>query len=568
MAGSISTLGVGSGLDLQDILDQLREVDTSAQLNPKKDKITALEIQLDEFTVVNNKLLTMKSAALDLSLSSTFLGRTVTSSDEDVLTATVSDGATVQSASLTVTTLASKSSWMSEGKTSENAIVYVPTSQQSTNGVAAKTSTIASGAGSLTIAFGASDTITVSVDAATVLEDGGANSLVDLINIDAENGGKVTASSFQVSGSWYLRIEATGGTGESYRVGISTNGTDLTLAPPNKTFGYQVGSDDDDTTIISVAADTTLSELVALINGDADNPGATAKIINVGGASPYRLVLQADSTGEDSRISFTLAHLPDMDMSEQQGAGASSLNAQFSIDGISYQRQTNTISDVLTGVTLTLKGAGTSTVSVSSNDTALKDLITSLVNAYNDVVQELRDKSAYNEEENAFGILAGTTLRDLPFYLQNLMASANTADGDGNIGSLFDLGLTFNRDGTITIDSAKLSAAIANYPDGVKAFFLGDEDEDIVGFADLVNERLRTITSSSGQIQAEKTAARERIDQLELIIETETERLDKRYAILTKQFIELDRYMNQMTSISNFLSSQFSSLSKTSSGSK
>lgn len=563
-SGSISTLGVGSGLQLQDILDQLREVDTSTLLNPKKDRITALETQFDEFTVVNNKLLTMKSSALDMSLSSTFLGRTVTSSDEDVLTATVSDGATVQSASLTVTSLASKSSWMSGGKATEDAIVYVPTSQQSTNGVAAKTSTIASGAGSLTITFGASDTITVSVDAATVLEDGGANSLVDLINNDAENGGKVTASSFQVDSSWYLRIEATGGTGENYRVGISTNGTDLTMAPPNKTFAYQVG---DTTTTISVAADTTLTELAALINSDADNPGATASIIDDGGANPYRLVLQADDTGEDNRIRF-LAQMPDMTMTEQQGAAASSLNAQFSIDGISYQRQDNTITDVFSGLSFTLKGTGTSTISVSNNDTAIEDLITSLVSAYNDAVQELRDKIAYDDEEDQLGILAGTTLRDLPFELQNLMTTANEADGDGNIQSLFDLGLEFERDGTISMDSETLSSAIANYADGVKAFFLGDEEQGITGFADMVNERLRTLTTSGGQIDAEKTSAQDRIDVLELSIVTETERLDKKYALLTKQFIELDRYMNQMTSISNFLTSQFNSLTKTSGSGK
>ncbi|MCK5229874.1 MAG: hypothetical protein KAR13_06395, partial [Desulfobulbaceae bacterium] len=60
----------------------------------------------------------------------------------------------------------------------------------------------------------------------------------------------------------------------------------------------------------------------------------------------------------------------------------------------------------------------------------------------------------------------------------------------------------------------------------------------------------------------EKSAAQTRISDLELAIESETDRLNKKYDLMAKQFIELDRYMNQMTSISSYLTSQFDSLSK------
>ena len=114
MAGSISTLGVGSGLQLQDILDQLREVDQGV-IDRKQADITALDVQLEEFTVVKNQLLKLKSSALDLSLAGTFIGRTVTTSDEKIVDATVMDGATVKSTSLDVTKMAEQSSWLSGG---------------------------------------------------------------------------------------------------------------------------------------------------------------------------------------------------------------------------------------------------------------------------------------------------------------------------------------------------------------------------------------------------------------------------------------------------------------------
>lgn len=564
MAGSISTLGIGSGLQLQDILDKLRAVDQQV-VDRKKTSITKYQSQLDEFTVVKNKLLTLKSAALNLSLSSSFTGRTVSSSSESVATATASDGATVKNSALTVTNLAQKSNWMSSsGVTSSDSIIYVPTSQVSSGVTDPVTGSIASAPGQLTIAFGASSTITVDVDSGTMLDDSGASglSLVDLINNDLENAGKITASTYTVGSETFLRVETAtpGGSGESNRIAISTNDTTLTFTPPNKLLTIQSGGK---ATSLSVAADTTLSQLVTQINNDTTNPGITASTINDGidPANPYKLILTATSFGEEKRITF-LTQLPDLAMAEQASqAVANSLNSQFTTDGIAYQRQTNSISDVITGVSLNLQGTGSSTITVINNDDAIKEMIASLVTAYNDVVQEVKGKSGYDTKTENFGILSGTTLRDMPYDLQSLITSTNRADSGNNITSLFNLGLEFNRDGTISINDSTLTTTISTYGEGIQDFFLGDSDNYIEGFADKINNRLRTLTGASGLLEGEKTAAQTRIDDLNLKFAADSARLDKRYEQLTKQFVALDRYMNQMTSMSNFLTGQFNSLS-------
>lgn len=580
MAGSISTLGIGSGLQLQDIIDQLREVDNQAITN-KEDQIADLEEQYSEFNVVKNKLLALKSYALDLSLFTTFLSRSVTSSDEKVFTTTVVDDATLQSSSITITGVASKSSWKSSsGMSSQNSIVYVPTAVQSATGVADTGSTAFTASDELVITFGSGDsqkTITVNG-----LTDNTLTQVVDAINGDADNenvgGGDndryVTAESFEVDGLHYLRVKTdyAGGTGENNRVTIATQLSDVTLQAPDKTFVYSV---DGTTVSLSVAADTTLSGLADLINNDNDNPGVTVNVIDDGDSTnPYRMVLQSDTSGEDNRISF-LAQLPDMSMAEQQGADAESLNARFTIDDIAYQRQSNTITDVMFGVTLTLVGAGSATATVASNDTDLFDKITNFVTAYNDAVKEIEDNVAWDEETEEFGILARTTLRDMTYELQSLMTSTVEADSTGKVRSMFDLGLDYGRGGisfdssgneielpTISIDSDTLAAAITDNSTAVQSFFLGDDTNEIVGFADLLNDRLRTLTAGNSQVEAEKSAAQTRISDLELAIESETERLNKKYELMAKQFIELDRYMNQMTSISSYLTSQFSSLSE------
>lgn len=680
MAGSISTLGIGSGLDLQNILEQLQAIDEEV-IDKKRDEVTTYTEQINEFTEVNNGLLAMKSTALDLSLSSNYLARTVTSSDEKVVTATVVDGTPVNAQSITVGRLATKSSFITGGSATADTSVYVPNSQESTTGVVdPAVDSIVAADGTLVINSGdaaSPTTITVNITAGMTMDD-----VVNAINNDDENVGavNVTAATYVVDGATYLRISDTGAdTGELGRVSIGTNGTDLSFSPPTKLLAFQANGN---TFTLDVAADTSLTELAGLINSDSTNPGVTASIIDDGSSgNSFKLVLQANDTGADGEISF-LSYLPDISFT-MQGETGDNLNALVTVDNISYQRQSNTITDVVSGMTLTLQGAGAATVSVANNDEDVTALINELVTAYNDVVQNINDKAGYDETTEEFGLLAGTTIRGLPYDLQALMTGSNDADTTGTVESLFDLGLAFERDGSITIDQTVLSAMVADQPDALRDFFIGtstsiavpqlnsntgvsdagldsvvttngslvlrygagasdtitvgltagDTLNDLVsaingdsenvgngtngrmvtastyivdgttylrlesantsgtgdvtaisldtngtnlsfgastdryiyntveGFADKVNGSLRTLTSSIGQVAAEKSGAQERIDSLNIQIEEDSTRLEKKYDLMAQQFVALDSYMSQMTSIANYLTGQFESLS-------
>ena len=108
--GSITSLGIGSGLDLQDIIDQLKGVD-EAVITAKQAEQTELQTQVDAYNTVNAKLFSIKSDALNLSLGSNFLANSVSISDEEILSATVGDGYEASSYSLEVTRKAQKNSW-------------------------------------------------------------------------------------------------------------------------------------------------------------------------------------------------------------------------------------------------------------------------------------------------------------------------------------------------------------------------------------------------------------------------------------------------------------------------
>lgn len=448
--GTISSLGVGSGLDLNSMLDNLRVVDEQL-VTRKKTEVTSIESQLDEFTVVNNKLLTMKSVALDLSLSSTYFNRTVTSSDDSVVTVAAISGATEQSTSVVIERLAAKSAWLASGMSSKDSKV---------------------------------------------------NTVGDF-------------------------------------------------------FRYSIGGKD---VSVTVPAETTLNDLAELINNDKNNAGVMARVIDSGsGTERYRLMLQAETTGSASSI--TLTEVPGLMAMQRQETNAEELDAKLLVDNIVYYRSSNSINDIMPGVTLNIQKIGSASISVAADNGGLVEKITGFVTAYNEAVQELVSQTRYDSETESFGLLSRTTLRDLPFDLQKLMTTSNKADSAGLVTTMFDLGLEFDRDGNITIDEEVLAAAIAEAPDSVSAFFLGDEDAEITGLADTVNDYLRAATSGTGQVAAEKSAAQDRIKDLELSIEAQTERLDKRYEMLTRQFVALDQYMSQMKSMGNYLTGQFDNLS-------
>ena len=725
MAGTISTLGVGSGIDLQGMLEQLREIDDEV-LTQKADQITVYENKLAEFTTVTNKLYSIKSSALDLSLETTYLDRTVSSSDEEVVTATVLSGTEPRSSSLEVTQLATSSSWLMGVGENAGEPVGADSATDNVYGVAISqsssvyedsdvTAALYSG-GSLTVDYGpaAAPTATFTINAAADMtleelatainndaanvEDGGLGESVNgrmvtatvetnedgekflqvksdyvaasgeshqvavsvtdahadaalsfsgstkemtfqlgstlstdnalaqgktftityensgapltisidaadfaaadadisgylsfeelaaAINSDTENqtGGDpatyVTATvvTDAATGNTYLEVvSANGGTGRDDMVTIASNDTSLNIAAEDLVT-QTVGSLSN-TFTVDVNATTTLTELAETINDATDNLGVSASVIDDGSLTDsYFLSLVADGVGEESRIIFSAGqeYLDGLYSQEKQGSDTT-LNASFVMDGITFQRTSNSFSDVMSGVTITLEKAGSATITVGNNNDAIKEMIQDLVTAYNDAVQEVKEKSGYDADTEEFGVLADTSLRDLPQTLRNLMTttiegdpdniSYETIDGvltktDTSVTTLFDLGLEFNRDGTITLDAEVLDTVLSGRAAEVEAFFLGDSDRDIEGFADMVNDQIWQLTNGEGQIAGETNAAESRISDLETKIEQETSRLDKKYELMTQQFIELDRYMSQMTSLSSYLASQFESL--------
>lgn len=229
-------------------------------------------------------------------------------------------------------------------------------------------------------------------------------------------------------------------------------------------------------TITIEPSSNTLSGVRDAIN--AANVGVSATIVNDGTSN--KLVLTAKDTGAANSLKITVS---DDDGSNLDAAGLSALafeptagagsgknltqvqaaqDAKLRIDGIDIVKSSNTITDAIEGVTLSLLKTNTgspTTLNVSPDTAAAKTAVEAFVKSYNSINQTLSDLSAYNPGAKRGAILQGDSAA---FSIQRGIRSALTAmmgDGSG-FTSLSQIGVTLQKDGSLAVDSAKLQASM------------------------------------------------------------------------------------------------------------
>ncbi|WP_027359293.1 flagellar filament capping protein FliD [Desulforegula conservatrix] len=657
MAGTISTLGIGSGLELQSILDQLKAGE-QAPITKKKAEQLVIKDRISEFDTLQASLLSMKDKALGLSLSSTYLKRKVSLSDTKPASVIAQDGIDTGSYNLEVTSLAQKSSWKtSTGVAAADSYVNsTGKDMQFSYSVGTKTRTlnVASGTTISQLAAAINDDAQNLGIKATVSKDGsgatpyklllqsntlgeaGRISDVSMAGLEQWNSnsafttGKMTVQDADsdwptnpvLSGTWngasagtYAFTESSGtaktigvdeitlnwtGPGATtgsivvpagYTAGTKISGPDgmeFAFTPAEVLAGgeeYEVQVENSainsaDTNFVytyngatrsvAVPNGSDLRDLADLINNDPANTAGskvTASLVDSGNGS-FKLKLAADTFGADVNVTSTWTGMEMTDASsamsfaEEAGASGASLDAVVKLDGVSYTRASNTITDIVEGLTIKLQATGQTNIEIAQDagdvGTNIKDFISNLVKFLN----EVDENDNYDKDTKTGGSLFGlSSFSSFRRQLVNQVLSSVDIEGS-NIKSLVDLGLDVARDGTISLDTDTLDSAIKDNFEDVKKLMLGDPDKDITGWADTINNSLRYATrTGSGLIATEKAAAETKLAMFDTQIERAQALLDKRYEILTKQFQALDKFSSSMNSMSSYLTSQFDSLS-------
>jgi len=331
---------------------------------------------------------------------------------------------------------------------------------------------------------------------------------------------------------------------------------------------------------IEIGAADTLDELVAKIN--EAGVGLTASVINDGtGDNPYRLVLSSGTTGRLGKIAFS-GDIPGLSLETLSDASDATIvvGDPSSPNAIVVTSSSNTVTDVVPGLTLNLLGTSQDPVEVTVGrdvETLVTDVKT-FVKTFNDTLDSIDELTQYIPETEARGILLGdSTVRRIEDRLYQAV-SAFVNDGDAALKSFMDVGLRVssasleNPGPRLRLDEEKFREAFENDPEAVKALFArvttDDEDNVVkVGLAARLDDVIETLTTTAGgllniqdqRLQSKIDLYNERADDLQKLLDLKEARLYAQFQAMELALASLQAQQSSLAVLANLAASSYSS---------
>lgn len=293
--------------------------------------------------------------------------------------------------------------------------------------------------------------------------------------IDATAGLRATAGTGASAGTYQVQVMqlaqaqtlVTSGL-SSPRSSIGSGAIQFTVGsgPPAKVTTIEIGS-----------ANNSLYGIRDAINAAA--AGVRATVVQDGSEAPHRLVLTTSATGASEQMDITvsgdsalqqlLEHHPDIAGARRLQQTLAPQDALLHMDGIELRSPTNTFRQAVEGLTLNASkiDAAPTTLRVERDRASLEEKLNNLVSSYNDLSKSIRSSTAYDINRRSGAVLYGESgLRGLLNQTRNLIASPVGTDGAFN--RLSQIGVEFQKDGSLSINASRLSSVLDTNPDDVQ----------------------------------------------------------------------------------------------------
>jgi len=548
MGGTVSSLGIGSGVLTSDVIDQLKEADKAATVTPIEREITLNDQKKQAMDLLDSLMSSFKGSTSSLADDTIFQNRTVNGTT-DAITVTANPGVDTQSFSITDTSLATSSVNQSGSFTSEDSLV-------------------ASGDGSLNLNIDGQD-FTIDYTASTTLTE-----LKDQINEVA--GESVTASILQTGDNEFSLVLKSDKTGTAQDITLTDNSGNIDDKLINKTFKSDyftdpsdaVASSDGSMTVsvggvsstIDYTADMSLQDLQDAINNDEalkdvavanivqESDGNYTLVINpIGSEDGSDVSIVDNDSGLDTKLTDTATNTTGT-MDEVQQAQ----DASFKYNGIEITRASNTIDDLIIGVDIQLNSNDSSAnISIEQDTQPIKDELQNFVDAYNSLISQLDDMTQADPEKGTQGIFfADSSIRNMGRDLTRLITSSDT---NGN--SLANFGLELDQKGTLSFDPVAFQDTFDKDPEAAQTYFSGELGEEKgTGIFDKLNDKVKSYTdSTNGVLSILNQGLEKERDNLDTSYQRALDLLNSRYDTMTDRFTEYDAMISRMNA-------QFSSL--------
>ncbi|NBY47758.1 MAG: hypothetical protein EBQ56_08310 [Proteobacteria bacterium] len=339
----------------------------------------------------------------------------------------------------------------------------------------------------------------------------------------------------------------------------STGGLGLTGAGEIRVNGTLITYD---------TATDTLSTVISRINSSGANVLAsydslTGKVTMQNKSTGASVVTVDDNNGNDNAGLISALKLD----SSSSAVTTLGQNAIYSINGGASKSSTsNTITNAISGATITLAGTldTTATITIAQDSTTALTNVKAFVTAYNDAMTWVIENTKVDAATKTRGVFAGDSA--ITAMQSKLRAAINSAASSisttyktlPSIGlSSGAVGSTVGTTNTLVLDESKFAAALAADSSAVSSLF-GSSG----GPLDTLKTYLVAATSFSGLIYSSQTSADTQLRDLDKRISTMQQRLDDKQASLQKKYSDLEAAMSKLQAQSSSLSSQLAGLNK------
>lgn len=300
------------------------------------------------------------------------------------------------------------------------------------------------------------------------------------------------------------------------------------------------------------AENSTLEKVAAKIN--ESDVGVKATVINdrKDSVDSYRLQLSGAKTGNDNAVEFPTVYMVDGDFDFEFAEQLAAKNARYKLNGHEFEAAGNRITDAIPGVTLDLKQARENTpvkITVTENFDVIGEKVKTFVDAYNGALQFIQGQNKLTETKDGLqrlGPLGGDSmLRMTEGRLRSIIQDVQ--ETNSSYERIIELGIEFNRNGTLDYKADTFKKAVAEDPRDVIEFLRGDLLN--TGFITNMRKRVREITDpSTGAVGTRKTSMQRQVTNIDQKIDRKEKQLEKREESLRRQFSKMEEAMQKMNS--------------------
>lgn len=387
----------------------------------------------------------------------------------------------------------------------------------------------------------------------------------------------VTTTASSVGGSHDIEVLQLAKPQRAVSNGFATGGTPLNGGNP-MSLTLTVGGLAQTPINLAEGKDTP-QDIVNAIN--AAKTGVTATLVNTGdgSVSPYEIVLsgaQGSNGAFSLQANYTLvggassaspnAGSPGLVFSGTHSADQSASDAKVKIDGITYTRSTNTLTDVLPGTTLDLKTvtSGTANLSLVRDTTALKEKFKTLVTTYNDASSMLNVVTDPKSTVDTYGatLVGDSTARGVKSQLRSLIQGTSNTPGT-QVSAFWQLGISVDQTGAMTLDEAKLDSALTSSFDDVVKTMTGNTNglsaysTQPAGFAGEAMRKLSKLIGPNGPLLANSQNAQTQNAKYQQDLTKLDTRMSAMLVRYNKQFASMESLVGSVNTQKTSLKSTF-----------